>query len=347
MSIQPNFLVVGWGSAGRRQALLLRRLFANAHIKVLPNRVLLGAPFGPLEQKLFMPYVSFLTEMEEAEVNSYEAIFVCNPAAHHLTALYRFDQTSNRIFVEKPFSSNYQDALKYIQWNPRFVCDGQIGYHQGFLESLIYVRDLVKSRLKQTAVARVFARCYSDVRFWRSTSDFNESVSISSSMGGGVLNELSHEIDYLIWFFGAPTLIKSSIRSSPDFPDIESSAQILFEFEGLEHRNRVEAHVELDFCSPSSVRTLEVQVGDTTIFLDLLSCIGYRSDTSSGRRVPFQFRETIASTYERQLAGFLGLEDRWAGLGSVQDALSIVKTIHLIKSAESGSVDSRSLGSSG
>ena len=44
--------------------------------------------------------------------------------------------------------------------------------------------------------------CSSFLPSWRKNIDYQSSVSAKKSLGGGVLLELSHEIDYLIWLIG-------------------------------------------------------------------------------------------------------------------------------------------------
>ena len=69
---------------------------------------------------------------------------------------------------------------------------------------------------------------------WRSNSDYRDGVSANKSLGGGVLLELSHEIDYVIWLFGVP---KSVICSAPKISnleiDVEDIANIIFEYEQI------------------------------------------------------------------------------------------------------------------
>ena len=37
---------------------------------------------------------------------------------------------------------------------------------------------------------------------WRKNTDYRKGVSARQDLGGGVLLELSHEIDYIQWIFG-------------------------------------------------------------------------------------------------------------------------------------------------
>ena len=44
---------------------------------------------------------------------------------------------------------------------------------------------------------------------WRPNSDYRNTVSASKELGGGVMTELSHELDYISWIFGKPTWVNA------------------------------------------------------------------------------------------------------------------------------------------
>ena len=63
---------------------------------------------------------------------------------------------------------------------------------------------------------------------WRSGKDYKDTVSAKLSLGGGVLFELSHEIDYIQWLLGDMSLEYAHLRSSLDLGlDVEDSADLV------------------------------------------------------------------------------------------------------------------------
>ena len=44
---------------------------------------------------------------------------------------------------------------------------------------------------------------------WRPKQDYRSSCSAKKNLGGGVLLELSHELEYLSWIFGKPNWISA------------------------------------------------------------------------------------------------------------------------------------------
>ncbi|MFX7793064.1 Gfo/Idh/MocA family oxidoreductase, partial [Acinetobacter baumannii] len=51
---------------------------------------------------------------------------------------------------------------------------------------------------------------------WRPTKDYRETVSAKTELGGGVLLELSHELDYAQWILGSLTPKYVVLRASEE-----------------------------------------------------------------------------------------------------------------------------------
>lgn len=66
---------------------------------------------------------------------------------------------------------------------------------------------------------------------WRPEQDYRENYSARSSLGGGIILDSSHEIDYLRWFFGEIEQVycRSSIQSELEV-DVEDTASIILFF---------------------------------------------------------------------------------------------------------------------
>ena len=85
--------------------------------------------------------------------------------------------------------------------------------------------------------------CGSYLPEWRERQDYRQSVSANSDLGGGVLLELSHDLDYIRWFFGEMKSVYAKIQNSGTLDiDVEDSVDIIFESE-----RGFSASVHLDF----------------------------------------------------------------------------------------------------
>jgi predicted dehydrogenase len=96
-----------------------------------------------------------------------------------------------------------------------------------YLPSTILMKELLKQNIIGN-VHNVFTNVGQFLPQWRKDKDFKNSVSAQKFLGGGVLLELSHELDYLQWFFGELNYNYSVLRNSLELSlEVEEIADIL------------------------------------------------------------------------------------------------------------------------
>ena len=110
----------------------------------------------------------------------------------HFKYLRYLDKTikNKKILVEKPlFHKNYNLKIKN---NKVFV-----GYNLRFHPVITFIKKYIKN--KNIFLSNITCRSY--LPNWRKNTSYTKSNSAKKSYGGGVLLELSHEIDYINWIF--------------------------------------------------------------------------------------------------------------------------------------------------
>ena len=60
---------------------------------------------------------------------------------------------------------------------------------------------------------------------WRKGRNYHESYSVNVHKGGGVLRDLSHEIDYLMWMFGC---VKEIISLGGHYSNLEGDSDDIY-----------------------------------------------------------------------------------------------------------------------
>jgi len=95
------------------------------------------------------------------------------------------------VLVEKPLFSK-PDKIN-IKSNKYYV-----GYNLRFNPIINFLKKKIKSR----KIWNVNIFCGSYLPNWRSNIDYTKSSSAKKYLGGGVLSDLSHELDYAQWLFG-------------------------------------------------------------------------------------------------------------------------------------------------
>ena len=108
------------------------------------------------------------------------------------------------------------------------------GYNFRFLPSLIEFRKQLQAK-KIGDIYLVRSEVGQYLPSWRPESDYKNGVSANKSLGGGVLLELSHEIDYLRWIFGPVNWVFSHISKKSDLDiDVEDSVDVIMGFKGFD-----------------------------------------------------------------------------------------------------------------
>ena len=244
-----RILIVGFGSIGKRHLRLARELLPNADIKVLRHQLSTSVPegangnFSSIEQAItFAPHVAV----------------IANPATYHIHTAQALADIGVHLLVEKPLSASLDGVEHLIE-----TCRDQglvlmTGYNLRFLPSLQKFRNL----LFGNAIGRVLSvRCEIGqyLPTWRPDTDYRQSVSARYELGGGVLLELSHELDYLRWIFGEVDSVKATLsRQSNLNIDVEDTGHLILGFDPVEDGKQLIGTVNIDFIRHDTTRQCTV-----------------------------------------------------------------------------------------
>lgn len=172
-------VVVGYGSIGERHARILQNL--EVKTAVVSSRT------------IDFPIVyTVLTEAIEHFNPDY--IVVANKTSEHYSTL---SQLANQgwggtVLVEKPLFHEMKELP--AAHNMRIF----VAYNLRFHPVLIRLR----AALQEERILSVTAYAGQYLPDWRPQRDYRMTYSARKEEGGGVLRDLSHELDYLIWLFG-------------------------------------------------------------------------------------------------------------------------------------------------
>jgi predicted dehydrogenase len=239
-------LIVGLGSIGKRHLRLTRKLLPKANIRILRHQPQVNIP--EFSDGVF-------NNNEEAIKFKPDLAIISSPSSKHLELALPLASEGIHMLIEKPLantSTNLQDLLHVADKNK---CVIAVGYNLRFLRSLIFFRELI-TKDKIGRILSVHCEAGQFLPSWRPDSDYSKSVSANKYLGGGVLLELSHELDYLSWIFGKVEWVKSSVSSVSDLEvDVEDSANIILGFSSEDPQKQVVASLSLDFLRHDSTRT--------------------------------------------------------------------------------------------
>jgi CMP-N,N'-diacetyllegionaminic acid synthase len=154
---------------------------------------------------------------------------------------------------------------------------------------------------------------------WRPNTDYRESYSADINQGGGVLRDLSHELDYCAWLFGSFVEVKSINKK---VSSLEISSDDIFSCVGITEHNVV-VNISLDYLSRQPIRQLIIQCEKLTIFANLLD--GQIQLIDDNKKEHFNFDVKKNDTYFQMHKHFIN--DSFQRLCTYSEGINIVKFI--------------------
>jgi predicted dehydrogenase len=310
-------LIVGLGSIGRRHLRILRELHPDLDIRVLRHS-------GCVEAIEYSD--GCFENFEEACRFQPDFAIIASPASEHIVSAKALANAGTHLLVEKPISNNADGVAELISLARGRDLRLQVGYNLRFLKTLQCFREnLIDGLIGSVHSVRCEVGQY--LPDWRPDVDYRQSVSAQRKFGGGVLLELSHELDLLSWVFGDIFSVSAWIGSQGSLDiDVEDSAMLHLEFE-----NKVRAQVMMDFIRRDSTRACTAVGEKGTLRWDALKGLVEHFDSSAN-----SWREIIRSplnrdeSYLAQLRSFLnsiqtGAVSEIASAG--EEGLNVVKVI--------------------
>jgi predicted dehydrogenase len=326
-----SVLIVGYGSIGKRHARLARVLFPHAKITILRHKV---------SKKIKYEYIDHcVTNLIDAIKFKPQIAILANPANHHISVAYPLAKLGIHLLIEKPISNSSKNILKLIK-----MCESKkiilmVGYNLRFMKSLIKFREILKKGIIGKIIS-IRSEVGSFLPSWRPNSDYTKSVSAIKKLGGGVLLELSHDIDYLVWLFGNVKWVNSTIHRQGNLKiDTEDTAHITLCLSGENKNSDIIANLNMDFYRHDPTRfcmaigklgTLHWNAIDGTIKL-------FKKDTKQWKTI-YKNEIDHDSTYIFEWKHFINcIKNNKKPMVDGKDGLEVIKIIEAIKKSSKSS----------
>jgi predicted dehydrogenase len=285
-----TYLIAALGSIGRRHLRNLRALRPDARIVVLRHR--------QADVHAETAGADLVTaDLDEALRHSPAAAIVCTPAPFHVELATRLASAGAHLLVEKPLSDrdNAAGLVALCRAQGRVL---MTAYTLRFSPSAVRFKGL----LDQAHFGPVLSASVNTGQYlpdWRAGTDYRKGVSARRELGGGVVLELSHEFDYLRWFFGEVAEVFAELRQSGTLDiDVEDTADALLRFD-----NGMVASVHLDFLQRKPVRRCAAVCARGTLVWDGLADAVHFNEGEGG--TPGSGQADRNSLYMSELEHFL------------------------------------------
>jgi len=316
-------LVVGSGSIGRRHMRNLRALGIQ-HLAACdpdPDRL------APMVTELgIQPFADFDKAMTATKP---DFVFVCTPPVFHVPQALRAVQAGAHVFVEKPLShtlDGVDELIAEAETRQRVV---QVGYNLRFHPGLQKVKQLVEDGIiGQILWTRVEVGQY--LPDWRPWQDYRQSYTARRELGGGIILDASHELDYIMWLLGQPSEVMCMAgKVSALEVDVEDCATVLLRFASGAH-----ADVHMDFVQRGYARSCKLAGERGTIIWDSPAhqVRIYQAETDSWETIPYISDSN--EMYVAEVQHFLGCVDQaMTPLVDLKQAKTVLKVALAAKSA--------------
>ena len=174
-----NCLIIGFGSIGSRHARILKQMGNDVYL---------------VSHRKIPSYTSYSSIPEAFKDKHFDYVLISNRTCDHYKSLLSIIQQKYKglLLIEKPLFDKPQIIPEY-DFSKTFIA-----YNLRFHPIIQKIHTLIKGK-RIYSIQSYVGQYLPD---WRPSEDYRKSYSASRKTGGGVLLDLSHELDYLNWLVG-------------------------------------------------------------------------------------------------------------------------------------------------
>ncbi len=296
-----KIVIFGLGSIGKRHAKILLSMYPGS-VYVYRSGIKRGNEFNIPE----------IYSLEEVWALNPDVALISNPTNLHIkTALLCAEKKIN-LFIEKPLSNNNEGLEDLRKTISQKNITAYVGYCLRFHPGI----EWLKKHLEEKTPLHVKVVASSYLPSWRKDTDHLTHYSAYSSKGGGVLFELSHEIDYLEYLFGSFSNIKGK---KARVGNVTHDAVDVVDFQC--YFGNVLSNVHLNYCSHYTERTITVIFNDHTVIIDLVNHKANIINLHGTDEIKFEFE--INEMYQKQLVYYFNNFKKGSMMNNFEEASKI------------------------
>ena len=311
-----KILICGLGSIGSYYVRLILNKWPNSRISILRSG------FGiPKKEELLVENV--FTENNKAIIWKPDFCIIASPASIHLSQALYFSRKGIPLLIEKPIGIPFQEKKL---WKELILISKKVPIFVGYVLRHHSCAKFLKTYLSSNLVGEVLeANFYSGswLPSWRPDNDYKKSVSSRKDLGGGVLLELSHEIDLALFFFNEIKIDYSYINKTNALDiEVEDQAFIV----GFNDKNTL-VNIRLNFCSKIDKRYIFIRGTKGEINWDIKKGkLDY--ELTDGKKERKEFNESKDDLFQKQLERiFEDFDYSNELLCNVEQGISVLKII--------------------
>ncbi|MER3422659.1 MAG: hypothetical protein C4293_04930 [Nitrospiraceae bacterium] len=254
-----GFLVIGCGSIGKRH-------ISNLLSLSIMDIIVFDVQASRREEAKKRFGVTAVETLEDAWVYEPEVAIIAVPNSLHIPIALEAAEHGCHLFIEKPLSHTMEGVDRLLSLVERKRLITLVGCNMRFHPAIKRVKEL----LDQDAVGKVVAARVEVGQYlpdWHPWEDYRQMYSARRDLGGGVILDAIHEIDYIGWLLGEVEAV-ACFAGKLSYLEIETedTAGILLRF-----TNGAIGEVHLDYVQRVYSRTCHIIGDEGTIRWDYSS----------------------------------------------------------------------------
>jgi predicted dehydrogenase len=216
-------LVIGCGSIGKRHIGNLIALDAGEILAFDPRedrRCEIKSQFS----------IQVLNSLDEAWKQNPTVAVITTPTSMHIPLAVEAAQHGCHLFIEKPLSNSVSEVDRLLDAISERSLLTLVGCNMRFHPGLRHVKKLINEGvIGRPCTARVEVGQY--LPEWHPWEDYRQGYSARRELGGGIILDAIHEIDYIQWILGQVEAVACFAGKLSQLEiDTEDTASILLRF---------------------------------------------------------------------------------------------------------------------
>lgn len=289
-------LIVGFGSIGQR------------HCRILTE---LGAEVAVVSSQSDLKVRRFQSISNALSMWSPEYVVIASPTSQHQSDWLELVRHgfAGSLLIEKPILANLAEKP------PAFDGAAYVGYNLRYLDIIRRLRQFVENT--DVLTADFYNGEY--LPDWRPGRDYRTTSSARRSLGGGVLRDLSHEVDFMHHLLGEPCSLMSKVGTLGELQiDTEDTVRVIGE-----HQRGCVSTLTLSYLDRVRRREITLTTPDTTLRANLLT--GEISDGFTSPSLEVARDDTFRMMHREILARHV------TTACTLSEGLAVLRTIEMIE----------------
>ncbi len=297
-------LIIGYGSIGRK------------HVKIL-SKIKKGLNFLILTNQKLRKYKT-INKIEHSLEYNPDYIVISNFTSKHYLTIKKIEKLfkNKTILVEKPL---FDKARSYKVKNNKYY----IGYNLRLHPVIKKIKELIQGKV----INYVEFNTDTFLPSWRKNLPYHISSSASKKKGGGVILDLSHELDILLFLFQKVNVL-ASINKKVSNLNINTDDLLLVFGKILSNKPFGIYHIKQNYFASIPKREILIIGDNFKIYSNLLDdCIEY---TMNNKIQNFRFnKNSLENTYYEQHRALI--KNNFSNLCTYNEGMNVMKLIKNIK----------------